>query len=97
MIDWNVTARTNQVHTKLFEEEKERPVFITADLGRSMLFGTRHALKSVAAARLGAQLAWIAAAAGERVGGVVFGDQRHFEIKPVSELARYIAFAACNG
>ncbi|MEM7293731.1 MAG: DUF58 domain-containing protein, partial [Pseudomonadota bacterium] len=41
LIDWNVTARTNVVHTKLFEEEKERPVFMVVDLSRSMRFGTR--------------------------------------------------------
>ena len=83
MIDWNVTARTNQVHTKLFEEEKERPVFIVVDFCQPMLFGTRVALKSVAAARLAAQLAWIFAAAGERIGGLVFADHRHCEIKPL--------------
>ncbi len=84
LIDWNVTARTNQVHTKLFEEEKERPVFIVVDFCQPMLFGTRVALKSVAAARLAAQLAWISSAAGERVGGVVFSEHRHSEIKPVA-------------
>ena len=84
MIDWKVTARTNQVHTKLFEEERERPVFIVVDFCQPMLFGTRVSLKSVAAARLAAQLAWICAAAGERIGGVVFGDQRHVEVKPIS-------------
>ena len=82
MIDWNVTARTNQVHTKLFEEEKERPVFVVVDFSRSMLFGTRTALKSVGAARLGAQLAWIASASSERVGGIVFNKSRHIEVKP---------------
>ena len=84
MIDWNVTARTNQVHTKLFEEEKERPTFIVADFSRAMLFGTRHSLKSVAAARMAAQLAWMAAASGERVGGLVFNDAQHTEVKPAA-------------
>ncbi len=31
-IDWAVTARTGKAHTKLFQEEKERPVFILLDL-----------------------------------------------------------------
>jgi uncharacterized protein (DUF58 family) len=26
-IDWRVTARTGKTHTKLFREERERPVF----------------------------------------------------------------------
>ncbi|TAL55010.1 MAG: DUF58 domain-containing protein, partial [Methylovulum sp.] len=28
-IDWRVTARTGKPHTKLFREERERPVFIS--------------------------------------------------------------------
>ena len=27
-IDWRVTARTQEPHTKLFHEERERPIFI---------------------------------------------------------------------
>ena len=30
-IDWRVTARTQVPHTKLFREERERPVYIIAD------------------------------------------------------------------
>ncbi|MDZ7903703.1 MAG: DUF58 domain-containing protein [Rheinheimera sp.] len=49
-IDWRVTARTGKVHTKLFREEKERPVFILTDLSSSMQFGSQLLLKSVQAA-----------------------------------------------
>ena len=51
-IDWNVTARTDKVHTKVFKEERERPVFIIVDLRSSLYFGTRHCLKSVTAAKV---------------------------------------------
>lgn len=30
-IDWRVTARTGRTHTKLFQEERERPVLILVD------------------------------------------------------------------
>ncbi|MEN8259429.1 MAG: DUF58 domain-containing protein [Pseudomonadota bacterium] len=30
-IDWRVTARTGRSHTKLFREERERPLFISVD------------------------------------------------------------------
>ena len=36
-IDWRVTARTQVPHTKLFQEERERPVFILVDQ-RSPMF-----------------------------------------------------------
>jgi len=32
-MDWRVTARTGQAHTKIFQEERERPILIVADLG----------------------------------------------------------------
>jgi len=73
-IDWRVTARTGRVHTKLFHEERERPVFFVVDLGDHMRFGTRQAFKSVVVAEAVALLAWAAADNGDRVGGLVFAD-----------------------
>lgn len=70
-IDWRVTARTGTLHTKLFHEERERPVLILADLGPSMRFGTRVRFKSVLAAEIAAQLAWVGLDGGDRVGGFI--------------------------
>ncbi len=84
MIDWKVTARTGRAHTKLFNEERERPFFIALDLRPSMYFGTRVAFKSVVAARLCAMVAWGAAAQRDRVGGLVFDGDTMIEIKPLA-------------
>lgn len=73
-IDWRVTARRGKPHTKLFREERERPVWILADLNGSMFFGTRRQLKSTVVVRAAALLAWSAALAGDRVGAVVAGN-----------------------
>lgn len=70
-IDWRVTARTGRTHTKLFQEERERPVLILADMRARMRFGTRDCFKSVLAARAAALLGWTCAAEGDRVGGLV--------------------------
>ena len=53
-IDWKVSARKQKVHTKLFHEEKERPVLVFVDQTQSMFFGSGVRLKSIAAAELGA-------------------------------------------
>ena len=45
-IDWRVTARTGRVHTKVFHEERERPVLLLADLGPQTFFGTRQRLNA---------------------------------------------------
>ncbi len=81
-IDWRVTARTGKTHTKLFREERERPVFVWIDLRRPMHFATRGRYKSVLAAQLAALIAWSALNNGDRVGGVIFSEQEHHELKP---------------
>ena len=73
-IDWRVTARTGRVHTKLFHEERERPVLMLVDQRPHMRFGTRDAFKSVVAARAAATVAWAARDRGDRVGGLILGD-----------------------
>ena len=73
-IDWRVTARTGRPHTKLFHEERDRPVLFVVDLGAHMRFGTRRAFKSVVAAEAASLLAWAAADNGDRVGGLVFAN-----------------------
>lgn len=81
-IDWRVTARTGAAHTKLFREERERPVLVVADQRNSMFFGSSHCFKSVLAAHLASLLAWSALNGGDRVGGLVFNDRGHQEIRP---------------
>ncbi len=81
-IDWRVTARSSEAYTKLFREERERPVLIMTDLRSNMHFATRGCFKSVSGARAAALLAWAAHFRGDRLGGLVFGDTRHRELRP---------------
>ena len=83
-IDWRVTARTGKTHTKLFREERERPVFISVDYRASMQFATRGVFKAVQAAKLAALLAWVAERHGDRIGGQIFSDKLCRELKPQS-------------
>lgn len=81
-IDWRVTARTGKTHTKLYREERERPVLLWVDYRRSMFFGTQNYFKSVLAAKTAALLAWSAAQHGDRLGGLVFSENLHQELRP---------------
>jgi uncharacterized protein (DUF58 family) len=81
-IDWKVTARTGKPHTKIFREERERPVFISVDDRPAMHFATRGVFKSVLAAKLAALLAWTAEHQGDRIGGQIFSEQDCRELKP---------------
>jgi uncharacterized protein (DUF58 family) len=75
-IDWRVTARSGKVHSKLFQPERERVTAIVADTSATMAFGTRSCFKSVQAARLGALLAWLALADGDRLCAASFGSHQ---------------------
>jgi hypothetical protein len=83
-IDWRVTARTGKTHTKLFREELERPVLIATDLSASMHFGSQLLFKSVQASHLASLVAWHAKNRGDRLGGIVFNQNEHLELKPRS-------------
>lgn len=81
-IDWRVTARSGRTHTKVYREERERPVLLWLDLSRSMFFGTQTCFKSVLASKLAALLAWSSVQHGDRVGYLVFSEQQHIEFRP---------------
>lgn len=81
-IDWRVTARTGCLYSKVFHEERERPVWLLADLGASMRFGSRARFKSVAAARATALIAWVSLLEGDRVGAVVRSPTSLWERDP---------------
>jgi len=81
-MDWRVTARTGRAHTKVFQEERERPVLVVVDAGPSLYFGTRRRLKSVAAGQFAAAVSWSAVRRGDRIGGFLFAPGRHRELRP---------------
>lgn len=81
-IDWRVTARSQKVHTKVFNEERERPVFLIGEQSPRLFFGSQRCFKSVLAAETCALIAWTALAHHDRVGGMVFGNRECHEVRP---------------
>jgi len=82
LIDWRATARTGRAVTKVFREERERPVIIAVDQCSSMFFGSQVAFKSVIAAQAAALFCWLAIDNGDRVGGLVFSDTDASLVRP---------------
>ena len=82
LIDWRVTARTSRPFTKVFREERERPVIIAVDQTRNMYFGSQVAFKSVIAAQTAAVFCWLAIDNGDRVGGLVYSDVDASLVRP---------------
>ncbi|MEK1948542.1 MAG: DUF58 domain-containing protein, partial [Ensifer adhaerens] len=92
-IDWRVTARTGKPVVRVYDEEKDRPALVIVDQRINMFFGSRRAMKSVAAAEVAALCAWRITALGDRVGGFVFGDETVDEIRPYRSREAVIRFA----
>jgi len=82
-IDWRVTARTQETYTKLFQEEKERPIYLAVDQRSTMFFGSKLQFKSVLAAKIAGYLAWKTLKNNDNLGGFVFNnsDQQDFRAK----------------
>jgi uncharacterized protein (DUF58 family) len=81
-IDWKVTARMRSPHSRVFTEERDRPLLLLVDQRIDMFFGSRLYLKSVTAAETAALAAWRVLSGGDRVGALVFNDQRIDEVRP---------------
>lgn len=81
-IDWKVTARTQETHVRVFTEERDRSAIIVVDQRIAMFFGTRRALKSIAAAEAAAASAWRVLDQGDRPGAVVFDDEGWEFVRP---------------
>jgi uncharacterized protein (DUF58 family) len=89
-IDWKATARLRAPHVRVYTEERERPVLLVVDQRRPMFFGSRRAMKSVAAAEVAALGAWRCLAAGDRVGGVAFNDHELIDLRPHRSQTRVV-------
>ncbi len=74
-IDWNVTARMDDVYVKLYREERELTVMLLVDLSASQELGSRGRQKAEVAAEIGAMLAFSAIKNNDRVGLILFTDR----------------------
>jgi uncharacterized protein (DUF58 family) len=81
-IDWKATARTGTPHVRVFTEERDRPALLVVDQRMSMYFGSQLNMKSVTAAEAAAIAAFRILDAGDRVGGIVFDNDREVEYVP---------------
>jgi uncharacterized protein (DUF58 family) len=81
-LDWRASSRLGKPFVKTYREERDRPALLLVDQRMNMFFGSVRSFKSVIAAELAALLAWIAAQAGDRVGALVFNDERIEHLSP---------------
>ena len=81
-IDWNVTARTNEPHIKVFEEERELTMMLMVDVSGSELFGTVGQFKNEVVTEIAATLAFSATQNNDKIGLILFSDEVELYIPP---------------
>lgn len=91
-IDWKVTNRMRKPFVRSYTEEKERASLLLVDQRTSMFFGSQRQMKSVTAAECATLIAWRMISEGDRVGGIVFGDEGLQEYKPHHLQSTLVAF-----
>ena len=98
-IDWNVTARQNKPHIKIFEEEREMTVMLLIDVSGSREFGTTSQTKQDQITQIAATLAFSGIQNNDKIGVVFFSDRIEKFIPPqkgkkhvlaiISEMIKY--------
>lgn len=81
-IDWNVSARMNEPHVKLFTEERDRTVMLLLDMSASGMIGSGAQSKLEMAAEVAALIALSAIENHDRVGLILFTDRVELFVPP---------------
>lgn len=81
-IDWNITAKMNYPHVKIFQEERELTLMLIIDGSASQQFGSIAKAKQRVTAELAAILAFLAIRNNDKVGLLIFSDRIDSYIPP---------------
>lgn len=81
-IDWNVTARTNRPHIKIYEEERELTVMMLVDVSGSLNFGSELRTQRELVTEIAATIAFSALQNNDKVGMVLFSNKVEKYIPP---------------
>jgi len=73
-IDWKATRRTGKPYVRVYNEERDRNVWLVVSQMNSMFFGSTERMKSVSAAHTAALFAFKALETGDRVGAVIYNN-----------------------
>lgn len=81
-IDWRVSARTQETHTKVFTEEIDKPVLFIVEQTPNCFFGSHLRFKTDQSLHIMATLGWATLNQGDQVGGLVFSHQTNLWVDP---------------
>lgn len=96
MINWRLYARTGDLYTKVFREERRSQVFLLMDRRAAMRFGTRRQLKVTLAARISACYLYQALHQALPVGGMLLNQTVEWFDPAIGEFASQHFLQAMN-
>src|SRR5512143_548014 len=79
-IDWNVTARMDELFVREFMEDRELTAWLLLDRSRSMTFGAVDRTKERVLRELAVTLAQLLVRGGNRIGAVVYDGSRQWTV-----------------
>lgn len=74
-MDWKATRRTGKPYIRVYNEERDRNVWLVVSQMNSMFFGSKERMKSVSAAHTAALMAFKALEMSDRVGAVIYNNE----------------------
>ncbi|HEX4035040.1 MAG TPA: DUF58 domain-containing protein [Solirubrobacteraceae bacterium] len=81
-IDWNVTARMNELYVREFVEDRDLTAWLLLDRSRSMAFGAPERTKELVLAELAGVFGQLLVRGGNRIGAIVYDGDRTVTIPP---------------
>src|SRR5947209_4693969 len=81
-IDWNVTARMDQMFVRQYTEDRELTAWLLLDHSPSMGFGPVHRTKEQVLREVAATIAQLLVRSGNRIGAVVYDNDEVRTIPP---------------
>lgn len=81
-IDWNVTARTQVPHVRVFNEDRDVTAWFLLDLSPSTEFGSTEVSKRQVLTEFAAVLARLLVRQGNRVGAILYDGQQDVVVPP---------------
>lgn len=89
LLNWRLYARSGELHTKIFSEERRPQLFLLLDRRAAMRFGTRRQLKASLAAKIGVCYAYGAQRQGVAVGGIILNQTAQWFAPTIGQSAMH--------
>lgn len=83
-VDWNVTARTGELHVKQYVEDRQHQVMLLVDVSQSMGINTTIHSRTDAVAEVAATIAWSVIANKDAVGLITFAEHTVEVVRPAN-------------